>query len=179
MFSGFRAYELWCAARAHYVSPSYDILKYHWKFRVKEENFRLIKDRFLFERLAKEYQEEAYFKLALGAFLYDNPKGWARDLVRPNKVAEGLIYRMTDLYTGFEFHYKLFQISSYGLMQQVLMGEHPPEIAAILYDLHKEELSDYAIHPIRKVKLLPKFSAFIGYDKAKVFEIMKKCQKAD
>jgi hypothetical protein len=176
-FDGKRVYELWMAARAHYLSDSYDILKYHWVFKIKDETFRIHKDRFLFERLAREYETEPVFKLALGAFFYDNPKGYLRKLIRPNFVVDQALARHDLLYINFAADYCKFQLSSAGLARLIEIDEISPESAAIIYDLNPEKYP-LSKSPIRKIKNLPLYSAFIGYDKAKVFAIINQYQKA-
>jgi hypothetical protein len=136
-FDGKRVYELWMAARAHYLSDSYDILKYHWVFKIKDETFRIHKDRFLFERLAREYETEPVFKLALGAFFYDNPKGYLRKLIRPNFVVDQALARHDLLYINFAADYCKFQLSSAGLARLIEIDEISPESAAIRFQNHQ------------------------------------------
>lgn len=170
MFNGFEAYKIWCAAKAHYLSD-YDILKYNWKFKVGEDTFRLHRDRFLFERLAKEYQDEGTFKQAVGFYLYCNPKSRAKGLIRLNKEVEDALLRFSDLYGVFEREQKTLNTLPISYIFSVLA----PESICIYWDYNGKDFSEFIKYKqMRKLNLLPKYNAFVAYDKTRIAAIVKK-----
>ena len=180
--SGFNACYLWCAAKAHYTSD-YDIVKYQWGIKLEEDTFRLRKDRFLFERLAREYEQEAIFKQALGFYLYLDPKAYPRGLIRPNLRVEKSLMRMRNLYEVFADDWKHyvaenggnFLFPGVGFHDLLCRGDINPESAAIFYDYNELMRYHYEDHRIALANRIPKFSSFIGYDKGRIAAIVKSC----
>lgn len=178
--TGYEVAKFWFAGKAHFNSD-FDISKYGWTSKLSEESFRIHRDRFIFERIAREYKEEQYVKMAIAAVLYNNPKAYIKELIRPNKFAEAAIYRHAHLYENFPMQYISFMLSSAGLYSMLLNDEITPENAAICYDMEGIDWikGDWwgNIPPVRKIKLFPKYAKLIGYDKAKIAQAIKDYQK--
>jgi len=171
LFSGYEACKIWCAAKAHYNSDSYDILKYGWSFDMSEESFRLRKDRFTFERLAREYESEAVFKQAVGFYLYDNPKAYIRGLVRPNPQVDSALSRFANLYENFRLDYIEF-LNKGNVLDRLIQCDISPEGACMIMDYFNMLEIPAPLDKIRVTALLPKYNAFIGYDKGKAAQIV-------
>ena len=178
---GYDAYKLWNAAKLHYSKDDYSVVRYNWKCNfVSEEEFRRMKGRFLFERLAREYQYEHVFKAALGSFLYYAPKGWMRDMIRPNVAVErSLKYVLNDMHNHFAFEYGKWRekvATGWDVYNLIYRDEISPETAAIMYDFfdNDEKFRKQFSHHSRldRVRLIPKYSEFIGYDRGKVAHIV-------
>jgi Gp59 loader of gp41 DNA helicase len=170
--TGYDVCKMWCSAKAHYNSD-YNILKYNWSFNLSEEAFRSRRDRFTFERLAREYEDEPIFKQAVGFYLYDNPKGIARNLTRPNPIVESALSRFSNLYENFRLDYVIF-MNKPPILAGVVDGSISPEGACIMLDYFNIgfDIPD-PWRKIRSTSLLPKYNAFIGYNKSTISEIIK------
>lgn len=171
-FNGYEACRLWCAAKAHYLSKDYDIVKYNWAFNLKEETFRLRRDRFTIERISREYgDDEPAFKHALGFYLYNNPKAMSKGMLQPNLKVNEAVYRFKNLYKTVETELRGSKKITRGwLIDYFLQGKLSPETVIVCMDfLEIKELGP----PLPMFKRLPKYAAFIAYDKAKMWQIVR------
>jgi hypothetical protein len=151
-------------------------VKYNWAFKLDMQTFRYHKFRFTFERLAKEYPNEWEFKQAVGFYLYTNPKNSLRGMIRPNGNINASLERFDNLYGRFETNYGKF-IDHYhndDLEGAIIAKSIEPESAAIMYDFFAPKFDRLIDSKIRDVKLIPKFSAFVGYDRSKIAAIVKR-----
>jgi hypothetical protein len=172
-FSGYEACKIWCAAKAHYTSDSYDVIKYNWSFKLDEDTFIRRKDRFTFERLAREYGDEVTFKRAVGYYLYCNPKGVCRGLVRPNPDVNAALDRIHWSTNTFRKNYRTGYTIDY-IYRDVAEGTIDPEFACMYLDFF---LGPNFVVPdnwkkIRKCALLPKYNAVVGYSRKAVADVM-------
>lgn len=176
-FTGYEACKIWCAAKAHYNSD-YDVLKYQWSFNLSEEAFRLRKDRFTFERVAREYGDEATFKQACGFYLYDNPKGVIRGLIRPNLRVDNALSRYANMISSLPYLIKMDCCEvdvkdKNSILKGVAEDLISPESACVFLELYHDFEIPEPWNKLRVCKLLPKYQAFIGFDKGKVAGIIQ------
>jgi hypothetical protein len=177
--TGLQVAQFWTAASLHFRGK-YDIAKYHWKTNVNEESFRASKNRFVFERLARQYETEARFKQGLGAVLYNNPKAYVRDMIMPNVIAINAINRHEYFYEKFQRDWESMSAfvgtekAGKEWAQNIIEETISPESAVIMFDIFGWDM--LPTWKIRAVELLPKYAPFVAYDKAKVFQIIKQCQ---
>lgn len=171
--NGYEVAQLWCACKAHYLSKNYNIVRYQWKFNLSEESFRLRRDRFLLERISREY-DEAELRSAIGFYLYDNPKAPLKGLIRPNAKVEEAIMRRFKLYYDFDEQWPDLvkqRLDTAKIADLLIKDEITPEIAIVLFEIHGWPETTL---PIRKLQALPKYSAFVAYDKAMIAQITMK-----
>jgi hypothetical protein len=179
-FNGYEAAKIWMASKAHYSNSKYDVAKYNFAWKLDETTFRMHRDRFLFERLAKEYVDEGTWKQAVGYALYHNPKTYLRQLIRPEPFVERTLDRCKDIYGLFKFEWGALSIATKSDLERWIINIDrgiSPESVAIVYDYYKD--NQYSFHDVvnnSKLALLnriPKYAAFVGYDRAKVAAIIR------
>jgi hypothetical protein len=112
-WNAFKAYELYCALKAHF-SSSYDFTKFNGRLGVTQAAYNRRKDRYFFEQLAKKFTKEKATELLISNLLYNNSV-WIGD--------------MFDL-KAYEVHRKwsgIFESLTYRFQQDLLLLDNPPK----------------------------------------------------
>lgn len=118
----FEAYNIYLALKQHF-SSSYDVFKYNWKTRAKQDTFNKRNDRYFFEKLAKHPDPKSF----LLANLLINNKAWIKDLAYGDKSKtnyEDWVKRTQSLKYNFKNELSLLD-DSFDSNFKVYTGEHP------------------------------------------------------
>jgi hypothetical protein len=183
--SGYKACVLYRALKLHFTTD-YDFTKYRGKVNYSQAQFNANKHRYVYEKLAKKYNEEDLKMFFIANFL-ENEVVWVQDLlshesyenfVNYTKKKQSLSYIFeNDLLNifGEENHKKLFKSNSSDfplLLTKLLRNEVCRETVMIMDDYMEfipkwnDSIKDDIIWPRIKTKLL-KYKPFLEYDKSK------------
>ena len=189
--SAFDAYVLFLSLKNHFTQEKYDYFKYKGKIKnVSRESFASSKDRFLYQRICREYDEKAILDFFVANFV--KGKVWIRDFLEEEAQDDymGYLKRKQSLtYTFSEDLDKLF--SNYSpevafrvkggmppILNSVMCGIVSPETFALLDNflqlskVYDEKLQGDFIWS--KYRLLAsKFHPFLVYDRDKMKSILK------
>ncbi len=83
---GFDVFKRYSALRAHFNSPSYDLIKSKGKTRVTVASYNKRNDIYYFEKFGKKYEDSEITPMFISIFL-QNPKIWVGDLNNHNHRA--------------------------------------------------------------------------------------------
>ncbi len=119
IYEGFRAYQIYCAVRAHFTS-SYDYFKYKGKMKISDEAFLKRNDKFLFIKLQRTFSENKLIQYYVANFI--NDVTFIRDMKQSNydqwrKRIENLTYHFTEQIQDLDCNDKILLIED---------GQHPP-----------------------------------------------------
>lgn len=199
--SPFDAYQKYVALKLHFNSDTYDYFKFSGKCSVSKSSFERRKDRHMFARLGKLYNDAELEHLLVANFLYGTDL-WVGDILSQpgrdrlsswKKIQQSLEYTFTqDLQyliqytkiqnlTGFD---ELFTVisddSNYpAIVTNVLQNSIKLETFIIINKILNfipnidKKISDTIFWPDFK-KLCFKYSPFISIDVAKYKNIMRK-----
>lgn len=185
----FEAYTTYLAVKNHFERDGYDYFKYHGKVPAKVESFYARRDRYFFEKLARNHNADLV-EFLVSNFL-ENDKIYSRDLTHEeaervyrdwNKRTSGLTY---------QFQQDLEKIEDLKEAISVRDGQHPPllkmymkrevtpETVLIIdsfvgfLDKWNERLSDTIVWPSVRRKLV-KYRPFFKFDREKFKQILLK-----
>jgi len=82
-------FEVFCAflcVKQHFTKPSYDIFKYNWKTRASIKSYNVRKDRYFFEKLSRQKNEQEIKDFFVSNFAYSQN---ARGVYIPDLIREG------------------------------------------------------------------------------------------
>ncbi len=82
--SGFECYRTYLALKSHFGTGNYDYFLYGGKTSVKEQTFKMRKDRYFFEAMARKRSDKEILEFFLSNFVAsDDPsKLWIRSIIR-------------------------------------------------------------------------------------------------
>lgn len=84
--SGVEAYTIYLALKLHFTSPKYDYFKYNGHIKVNPEKFSVRRDRYFFEKVAKNLSKENVVEFFVANFV-KNPKIWVGNMNDENYTA--------------------------------------------------------------------------------------------
>tara|TARA_B100001996_G_scaffold284310_1_gene224621 strand:- start:1322 stop:1915 length:594 start_codon:yes stop_codon:yes gene_type:complete len=103
--SGFECYRTYLALKNHFGTGNYDYFLYGGKTSVKEQTFKMRKDRYFFEAMARKRSDKEIVEFFLSNFVAsDDPsKLWIRSIIREGegnyiswkKIQTNLTYRFS------------------------------------------------------------------------------------
>jgi hypothetical protein len=181
LITGYDVCQIWNAGKIHYSSDTYDVSKYNWKTKINEDTFRKHRDRFLYERIARDYESEHDFKVATAYMLYKDPKLHADEMVRSVALTGNALLislaldRHRNLESNFEkdFLYlkdkdkQSFSNTVFELIDESIR----PESVAILYNINRTNeavVNSFKKSPFKAVRLIPKYASTFVYNEAKI-----------
>lgn len=83
--TGYEAYKLYVALKNHFISDTYDYVRYGGKTRASVKTFESRHDKYFFAKLAKQKDPLRYI---LANIIEDNANVWVGDLVNEQKAEE-------------------------------------------------------------------------------------------
>lgn len=189
--TAFDAYVLFLSLKNHFTQEKYDYFKYKGKIKnVSRESFANSKDRFLYQRICREYDDKSIQDFFVANFV--KGKVWIRDFLEEEayddylghlKRKQSLTYTFTnDLDKLFSNNPPETAFRVKGgmppILNSVMCGSISPETFAILDNflqlskVYDEKMQGDFIWS--KYRLLAtKFHPFLEYDKDKMKSILK------
>ena len=189
--SAFDTYVLFLSLKNHFTQEKYDYFKYNGKIKnVSKENFLMNKDRFLYQRICREYDDKSILDFFVANFI--KGKVWIRDFLEEEarddymaylKRKQSLTYTFTnDLDRFFSNHSPDTAFRIKGgvppILNAVMCGTVSPETFSImnrflqLSAIYDEKLDGDFLWT--KYRLLAhKVHPFLEYDKDKMKTILK------
>lgn len=183
-------YDVYCeyvALKRHFSSATYDYFKYNGKTSASVESYKKRKDRYFFQKLAKEKDPKG---LLVSNFVYSD--AWIGDILR-NQESEAIYTKWKRVNQALTYHFEndLSRLNS--LKEEIDAEQKHPEIFSryyrgeiyletlvILMDVlrcesyWKKNLKD---DPLGRQTLqkIQKYKLFVKYDREKMKSIIKKC----
>jgi hypothetical protein len=190
--TGYETYCRFIALKNHFTTDSYNYFKYNGKVNISTDTFLRNKDRFLYEKLARKYNEDQMTGLMVSNFIED--KVWIRDLLddegydryqEHEKVRQSLSYfygnDIDRIFSSVEDPKDVFKVREGQnplLLDALMRKEVTLETCCILDSLveytkrYDEEMKDDYIWSKIRLKLI-KYTAFLNFDKRKFGKILK------
>jgi len=192
--NGYNLYCTYQAIKLHFTNEKYNFFQYDGKTRVSVDAFEKRRDKFLFHRLARKYNDDQMVPFLVANFVYGD-HGWTKDLLEEGaeekykewrRITDSMskIY-LEDLQTicpdPKEFN-SLFKVED-GQFPRLLMCFMQKQITietmVILNNIFDfiriwdKKISDDIIYPkiSRKIR---KYGAFLSVDTKKYKELTKK-----
>ena len=88
MIEPFEVYRLYLAIKLHFTTKNYDIVKYRFKVRVKEETFRKRKDLVSIKKLARDYSRDEIINFLVANFVSGEKWGGLFDVDAARRYEE-------------------------------------------------------------------------------------------
>lgn len=189
--TSFDTYVLFLSMKNHFTQEKYDYFKYRGKIKnISKENFAINKDRFLYQRLCRQYDDKAIHDFFVANFV--KGKVWVRDFLEEEarddymaylKRKQSLTYTFTNDLDKLFSNYspdKAFRVKNGmpPILNAVMCGTVSPETFTILdrflqlSEIYDQQLRDDFIWS--KYRLLSKkFYPFLDYDKDRMKSILK------
>jgi hypothetical protein len=186
--TGFEAYKLYLALKAHFTSKTYDYFQYNGAVSAKLDSFEKRNDKYFFTKLSKK-KDVLGFLVSL--FVYGKKEMWIGDIIRNEeqedlflkwqKVRQSITYVFSnDLDQLKEDFLSNFEIKDgqHPYLLQLLLGEHIHiETFIILNDILKfvpfwnKYMQDTVLWPEVKLKC-KKYQPFMEYNREKCLQIL-------
>jgi hypothetical protein len=188
-------YDFYCtfqAVKLHFTSEKYNFFQYDGKTRVSVDAFQKRRDKFLFHRLARKYNEQELVPFLVSNFVYSGVS-WAKNLLEEGAHENYLKWRrvtdsMSQVYT--EDLQKIATKENFNDLFKVIDGQHPILLQKYLQkEVHIESLvilnnifgflkiwdkkiEDDIIYPKIALKIR-KYGAFLSMDTEKYKNLTK------
>lgn len=88
MIEPFEVYRLYLAIKLHFTTKNYDVVKYRFKVRVKEETFRKRKDLISIKKLARDYSRDQIIEFLVANFVSGEKWGGLFDVDAARRYEE-------------------------------------------------------------------------------------------
>lgn len=193
--NGFDVFKIYQAIKLHFTSPKYNYFVYNGKTNATLDSFERRRDKFMFHKLARKYDEQEIISFLVANFVSDNHK-WTKDLLGPEatetylnwkKVTESISFRfqndieklLGENKTPKEFN-KLFVINSGAypvLLEKLLQKDITLETVTILNSVMNftenwdKQIDDDIVYPKVSLKIR-KYGAFLSVDVKKYKNIL-------
>ena len=190
----FDVYKTYVSLKSHFTKEKYDYHKYCGKTRVQLNTFYKRKDRYWFERLSRQKNDQQVVDFFVSNFvLCDDPQSlWIGEIIREGesvyngwkKKKESLTYifkqETTDLFTEYKFE-DVFDCSKGHppLLKTFLNGKLSME-TMVIYDrifLFGKDFDKKMTDPVWQLvsKNIKKYNSFLNIDIFKFKKILKEC----
>ena len=83
--NGFDVFKTYQAIKLHFTSPTYNYFVYNGKTNATLDSFERRRDKFMFHKLARQYDERELIPFLVANFISDNHK-WTKDLLSSEAV---------------------------------------------------------------------------------------------
>jgi hypothetical protein len=193
--NGFDVFKTYQAIKLHFTSPSYNYFVYNGKTNATLDSFERRRDKFMFHKLARKYDEQELVYFLVANFVEDNHK-WTKDLLG-NEAAESYMrWKKTTESIGFQFQNdmqklleednspkafnQLFVVSegSYPkLLEKLMQKEVKFETVTILNSIMNftqiwdKQIDDDIVYPKLSLRIR-KYGAFLSVDVKKYKNIL-------
>lgn len=193
--NGFDVFKTYQAIKLHFTSPTYNYFVYNGKTNATLESFERRRDKFMFHKLARKYDERELIPFLVANFTSDNHK-WTKDLLSSEATEAYLKWKRINESIGFIFKSEIEELLSGDrnpkafndlfvvingeypvLLQKVMQKEVSLETATILNSIMNfveswdKKIDDDIIYP--KVSLrMRKYGAFLNVDVKKYKKIL-------
>jgi hypothetical protein len=183
----FEAYKLFLAVKMHFTQPSFDFFKYNGTIKANYESFEKRKDKFYFQKLAKQKDLKEY----LVSNFVDQGVQWIGDLVSEESETVFKLWQRRNQSLTYMFTNEIFLLDEDFMSYfKVVDGQHPKlltmykqkkisiETLVILNDMLSffpiwdKKIKDPIIWPSIRDKCL-KYQPFIRYDKVRIKNLVK------
>lgn len=194
--NGFDVFKTYQAIKLHFTSPTYNYFVYNGKTNATLDSFERRRDKFMFHKLARQYDERELIPFLVANFISDNHK-WTKDLLSSEAVETYTNWKRINESIGFRFKSEiegllpadrnpkafndLFVVcdGEYPvLLQKVLQKEVSFETATILNSIINfveswdKKIDDNIIYPKVSLKIR-KYGAFLSIDTRKYKKLIK------
>ena len=88
MIEPFEVYRLYLAIKLHFTTKNYDVVKYRFKVRVKEETFKKRKDLISIKKLARDYSRDQIIDFLVANFVSGEKWGGLFDVDAARRYEE-------------------------------------------------------------------------------------------
>jgi hypothetical protein len=147
---GYEACKLFMALKFHFTTDKYDFHKYNGNVRLDQDTFRVRKDRWVCNRLAKTYNtREGFINFASTVFAHsDMPKKLiTNDLLHPKAVnafdKSNLFVNNFDIVFDNEMENTFGHLVDIGMGIVPINGEEPP-----IFTYHKQEPDKFSLESL-------------------------------
>jgi hypothetical protein len=191
--NGYGTYCLYLALKNHFSQRGYDFFRYHGKVSASQDSFMRRRDRFLFEKLARKYEDKELQDYIVAQMLDGNT--WVGEMLTPEAegaykirttIKQSLTYQFANdldkLLSEVETPKEIFTAKPNEmpyLIEKWMNGDIVLETVVILNDFvnyvpkyDKVLGEDFFIWEEVRMKIL-KYSPFLEYDKKKLGAILK------
>jgi hypothetical protein len=188
MMDGFDAYKTYLALKSHFSSKTYDYFKYNGAIRAKRESYETRKDRYFFQKLAKQKDLVNYL---VALFVYGQKDYWVGDMVRNEesealygkwqKVNQSITYTFSEdldnLDEDFASNFVVVDGQHPKLLKSLFQNQIHIETFIILNDIVRfsgkwnKNITETYIWPEVRLKC-KKYQPFLTYDKEKCKQIL-------
>ena len=186
------AYKTYISVKNHFTKPNYDYLKYNGKVKAGEKSFYSRKDRFWFEKLARQKKDKEILEFFISNFVSssDPQTLWIGEIIREgNDIYSNWLKKIQSLsYTFKEESQALFENRkveevfdcSKGhplILKKFLSGNISPE-TMVIYDrifLFSNNFDKKLKDPVWETisKKIKKYSPFLNIDVQRYKSILK------
>jgi len=101
MIEPFEVYRLYLAIKLHFTTKNYDVVKYRFKVRVKEETFKKRKDLISIKKLARDYSRDQIIDFLVANFVSGEKWGGLFDVDAARRYEE---WRNRKHQKSYRFH---------------------------------------------------------------------------
>lgn len=193
--NGFDVFKVYQAIKLHFTSEKYNYFVYNGKTNATLDSFERRRDKFMFHKLARKYDEQKIVPFLVANFVSDNHK-WTKDLLGPEATESYLKWQRINESIGFQFQNdiekllgddhtpknfnSLFIVStgSYPkLLEKLLQKEVTLESVTILnsimnfIEIWDKEIDDDIVYPKLSLRIR-KYGAFLSVDAKKYKNIL-------
>jgi hypothetical protein len=183
----FDVYMDYLCLKNHFTKDTYDYFKYNGKMKLSQDTFEKRKDKYFFEKLAKQRNPHDF----MVANFSKNPKYWIRDLASSPECQENyttwertmstLSYEvqsaLSNLEDNFDSNILVNDNEHPILLRLFLSGVLSSEIFVVLVDIinckpywDRKMNTDFVWNDVSM--FLTKYTPFINYDKEKIKKII-------
>lgn len=193
--NGFDVFKIYQAIKLHFTSPKYNYFVYNGKTNATLDSFERRRDKFMFHKLARKYDEQEIISFLVANFVSDNHK-WTKDLLSPEaaevylnwkKITESISFRfqndveqlLGEDKTPKNFN-NLFVVNSGSypvLLEKLLQKEVALETVTILNSIINftenwdKQIDDDIVYPKLSLRIR-KYGAFLSVDVKKYKKIL-------
>lgn len=193
--NGFDVFKIYQAIKLHFTSPKYNYFVYNGKTNATLDSFERRRDKFMFHKLARKYDEQEIVAFLVANFVSDNHK-WTKDLLGPEATEAYMNWRKVTESLGFRFENdiekllggdksskafnQLFVVSEGlypTLLEKLLQKEITLETATILNSMINytenwdKQIDDDIVYPKLSLRIR-KYGAFLSVDVKKYKKIL-------
>jgi hypothetical protein len=193
--NGFDVFKTYQAIKLHFTSPTYNYFIYNGKTNATLDSFERRKDKFMFHKLARKYDEQEIVHFLVANFLSDSHK-WTKDLLSQEATETYTSWKKNVESIGFQFQNDIEKLlgedrspKAFNQLFKVNDGEYPILLEKLLQKeinfetvtilnsvvdfikIWDKQISDDIVYP--KVSLrVRKYGAFLSVDVKKYKKIL-------
>ncbi|CAB4124136.1 59 protein [uncultured Caudovirales phage] len=161
--NGYEAYQAYQAVRLHFMSESFDYFTYHGKSKTSLDAFNLRKDKYLFHKIAKIYDEDELSYFYAINFVKLGKKTWINGMIQDEAVNNFKEWKKNQQARTYNFDEDLKKLAEMEFSELVTCKDGQfPELMNLVFQ--KEISYDSLIILDHFIKLVDAWNSKLGGD---------------